>query len=158
MTTYKHILPLSECEAEIRRYHEKSLRDDMDHINSNRQALQLLVGAGIEPEVDFWDTKARYVKVRLGLKPKTKAERSEFAKKLVLLRQTLGRLGPLQKSEGDPKKRLVTITVNPVDFPNVSIRWQEQLPSSRSKKTKAKCKYVRRRIPASTTYDLVCEA
>ena len=49
---------------------------------------------------------------------------------------------------------MTTVKLTSADYPDVTIRFKARLPKGEG----AKCKLVKRRIPARTEYNLVCES
>lgn len=117
-------------------------------IERNRQAFALLDAAGIDLALPSW-TSGAGTEIDLGFFPSTKAGNRELAAKIRLIRLTLDcQLKQEGKDLADPKRRHVTLTLVPVEFPGIRINYQRKLAKN------AKCKIVRRKSVYST---LVCE-
>jgi hypothetical protein len=132
-------------ESTRKRYEER-----IKAIEQHRRLLPLLDAEGIPLDIYQWDDLS-CLDISLGLRPETKKGRSEFAKKLQVIRQVLD--CPLKvhgKGLHDARKKLVRFYLRPEQYPNVTVTYETKLPKN------AKCRIVRRKV-RFTDANLVCE-
>jgi hypothetical protein len=149
--------PLSELTEQYRRDAEeeaqrwaKSTRERAEErikkAETNRQALALLVEAGIE----ISSYSATCTRIEIGFFPHTPAAGKKLADAVRQVREALGcRIHQDSTNVYDHKKKLVEVVLKPVDYPTVSIEFQRKLRKD------SKCKIVCSRSTYST---LICES
>lgn len=139
-----------ETDEEIERsakYARERAEDRIRAVELNRQAFALLDAAGFDLSLDSYLKGTSYT-LALGYFPQTKAGNAALVETLRRVRVTLGcRLENEGKDIGDCKKRHITYTLKPVEFPNINVTFQRRLSRG------AKCKIVTQR---STYKSLVC--
>jgi hypothetical protein len=134
-------------------YRRKQMRDRIDRVERNRQALALLDGLGLNPTVSKYDDLGEYITLDLGVIYRRKRDRRAFVQKLHDIRVALScRFEVAGKSLKNPHKREVEVTLKPKDYDGVNIRYIDQLP-----KRGSKCRIVKERQRATTYHRLVCE-
>lgn len=151
------LTPLGEAAEQIRKDAEESIvghtrramdsaRRQIQTMESTRRAIALLEAAGVEVEAHGLGLSAA---VSLGFFPSSKRGNARLARRVRAVRRALGcRLEQRWHGLDDARRRTVDVTLAPVDFPEVSIRFKRTLPRG------SKCKIVRQR---STYHTLVCE-
>jgi len=137
----------SECESYVNNIRQ-SYTEKVKQIEENFQAAALLDAAGIPLDIHEYST-LHYLHVELGERGRSQKDRRAFVQTLHTIREALGcRLTVRNKDTASGKNR-VQITLVPVDWQGVSIRYTERLPRS------AKCRIVTRKSSYRT---LICEA
>jgi hypothetical protein len=153
----KDLMTIDEACARIDRdvenmvdYYRERGRERKRHVELNYQAAAMLDAAGYDLGLCKW-SHMEWLNVDLGRMPEGKRERAKFVRKLAELRQVLG--CPLKfdgRSLASSKGAWVEVKLKPVDWPSISIRYQQRLP----RKDGQKCKVVTRRY---TERVLVCD-
>ncbi len=161
----KNLIPLTELAETIRRkaadYIKREAQRTLDNaeetikkIGEVRLAMQLLAAEGIDSHLPSWgDGDVLYVK--LGERPRTKRALKVWVGKLAAIRRALGRFGKPAKDLENAKRRLIEVTLTPVDFQHVYVKYLDHLPRTTTG-SPPKCRIVSRR---QTNYSsrLVCE-
>lgn len=139
-----------ETEEEIQRSTQSARQRAEDRIRAvelNRQAFALLDAAGFDLYLAEYLKGTSYT-LDLGYFPQTKAGNKALVESLRKVRVTLGcRLENEGKEIADCKKKHITYTLKPVDFPNIRVTFERRLPPG------AKCRIVTQR---NTYRSLVC--
>jgi hypothetical protein len=126
-------------------YAREEARTKVENARQTRMALERLDAAGIEVAC-YGNT---YVHIDLGFFHSTGTGNRKLAEAVRGIRKALGcQVKMDEKDLADAKKKLVTITLRPVIFPTVRIRYTRKLPKT------AKCRIVTHR---SIYRSLVCD-
>ena len=129
------------------KYAREEAKRKVERAQTTRAALELLDAAGID--LDQYCYGNTYVSMSLGFFPMTSTGNRKLAAAIRRIRQALGCQVRMEgKSLGDAKKKLVTFSLTPVNFPTVDVSYSRKLPKN------AKCKIVTQR---SVYRSLVCE-
>jgi hypothetical protein len=136
---------IQEARASIKNAREHA-QERIKKAETNRQALALLDGAGVEISC----FGPGYAYVSLGFFPNTPGGNRKLAEAVRHIRDVLGcRLHLDSKEVDSAKKKTVLFTLKPVEFPTIRVQFSRKLPKD------AKCKIVRQH---SVYSQLVCEA
>lgn len=136
-----------EGEEDAQRWAENARRQKLEQIQeaeTNRQAVALLDAAEIPLSIV---SNLRCV-INLGFFGLNKAGRRDLANAVRKIRDVLGRMEVADKDVLNAKEKTIRITLKPVDYPTVKVRYEQKLPKG------GKCKIVRSR---SSYASLMCE-
>lgn len=147
-------IPVEQIQEELRRsayeyavsnlrYHKTNAVEQLAKIEGNKKAVTMLNEAGIDPASYSSWAKGAEISIRLGFFKNTRADRKRLSLALAGLRNALKcRLEYKGKTEESAAEGILSVSMQPVNFPGLRIYFSEKLPT----KSGMKCRWVTKKV------------